>query len=46
MNVAAPAVAVARRRPVLDANDWGVRVALVFFGVFFLVALMVPLSAR
>ena len=43
MNVAAPAVAVARRRPVLDADDWVVRVALVFFGVFFLVALMVPL---
>jgi iron(III) transport system permease protein len=49
MSVATQAVALvhALRRskpsPVLDADDWVVRVALVGFGAFFLVALVVPL---
>lgn len=37
------AVASARRRSVLDVDDWVVRGALVVFGAFFLVALVVPL---
>jgi len=37
------AIAPPRRRPVLDADDWVVRVALLVFGAYFLVALIVPL---
>jgi len=37
------AIAPPRRRPVLDADDWVVRVALLVFGAYFLVALVVPL---
>jgi len=37
------ASAAPRRRPVLDTDDWVVRVALVVFGAYFLVALVVPL---
>jgi len=35
--------AAPRRRPVLDTDDWVVRIALVVFGGYFLVALVVPL---
>jgi iron(III) transport system permease protein len=37
------AIAPPRSRPSLDADDWVVRVALVVFGAYFLVALVVPL---
>ena len=37
------AIAAPRSRPALDADDWVVRVALVVFGAYFLVALVVPL---
>ena len=37
------AIAPPRRRRVLDADDWVVRVALLVFGAYFLVALVVPL---
>jgi iron(III) transport system permease protein len=37
------AIAPPRSRPALDADDWVVRVALVIFGAYFLVALVVPL---
>ena len=43
MSVATQAVAIARRRSVLDVDDWVVRGVLVVFGAFFLVALVVPL---
>ena len=43
MSVATRAVTIARRRPVLDVDDWVVRGILVVFGAFFLVALVVPL---
>jgi iron(III) transport system permease protein len=36
-------IAPPRGRPALDADDWVVRVALVVFGAYFLVALVVPL---
>ena len=37
------AIAAPRSRPALDTDDWVVRVALVVFGAYFLVALVVPL---
>ncbi len=43
MSVATRAVTTARRRSVLDVDDWVVRGVLVVFGAFFLVALVVPL---
>ena len=43
MSVATQAAAIARRRSVLDVDDWVVRGVLVVFGAFFLVALVVPL---
>ncbi len=43
MSVATRAAATARRRSILDADDWVVRGALVVFGAYFLVALVVPL---
>ena len=37
------AIATPRSRPALDTDDWVVRVALLVFGAYFLVALVVPL---
>ncbi len=43
MSIATRTVISARRKSVLDVDDWVVRGALVVFGVFFLIALVVPL---
>lgn len=43
MSATAQAVVATRRRTVLDADDWVVRGALIVFGVYFLVTLIVPL---
>ena len=37
------AIPAPRSRPALDADDWVVRIALVVFGGYFLIALVVPL---
>ncbi len=43
MSATTQAVVATRRRTVLDADDWVVRGALIVFGVYFLVTLIVPL---